>query len=102
MKKLYIVISSWDDYDDHYKVNELCCSSISFAEKIKTELETKYRQELPFPFREYTFEEFLELFQEGNVTQEDAETFMKWEDERNRLRTFNHCFINEIDFYDEI
>jgi hypothetical protein len=102
MKKLYIVISSWDNYDDHYKVNELCCSSISFAEKMKTALETQYRRELDFPFDWCTKDEFFKLCEEGKAVEKDIEYFIQWEDERNRLQTFNNCFINEIDFYDEI
>lgn len=100
MKKLYIIISSWDEYDDHYKVNECVCSSLFFAENKKTELENKYREETPFPFYWCTKEEFNSLWDEGKVVNEDVQTYMAWDDERLKKETFNCCYINEIDYYE--
>jgi hypothetical protein len=98
MKKLYIVISSWDSYSDHYKVNELVCSNLFFAEIKKTELENKYREEVPFPFDWCTEESFLELINH-KILDEDMNIFNQWVDCRNKLETFNCCFINEINYY---
>jgi len=100
MRKLYIVISSWDNYDDHYKINECVCSSLFFAENKKTELENKYREEIPFPFDWCSYKEFNDLFEERRVTDQDANIFMQWEDAENKRETFNCCFINEIDYYE--
>ena len=101
MKKLYIVISSWDNYDDHYKVNECVCSSLFFAENKKAELENKYREVTPFPFDYCTYKEFLDLWDEQKVTDQDVNVFIQWEDDKNKKETFNCCFINEIDYYDK-
>lgn len=99
MKKLYIVISSWDEHTDHYKVNEICCSSLFFAENKKTELENKYREEIPFPFDWCTEESFLELTNH-QILDEDMNIFNQWVDYRNKIVAFNCCFINEIDYYE--
>lgn len=100
MKKLYIIISSWDEYDDHYKVNELVCSSLSFAENKKTELESKYREEIPFPFDWCTYEVFGKLQITGKTSPEDDNVFNQWYDLSVTQQTFNCCFINEIDYYE--
>ena len=99
MKKLYVIISSWDEYDDHYRINELVCSSLFFAENKKTELENKYREEVPFPFDWCTEESFLELINH-QILDEDINVFMQWEDAENKRKLFNFCFINEIDYYE--
>jgi len=102
MKKLYIVISSWDNYSDHYKVNECVCDSLFIAENKKTELENKYREEIPFPFNWVNEEDFWILLQEDRTTTEDKEIFYQWEDYKNKLETFNCCFISEIDYYGDL
>ena len=99
MKKLYIVISSWDNYDDHYKVNECVCSSLFFAENKKTELENKYREEIPFPFDWIEKEDFERLWE--SMTTEDINVFMQWEDAENLRKVFNNCYINEVDYYEQ-
>lgn len=99
MKKVYIIISSWDNYDDHYKVNELVCSSLFFAENRKTELENKYREEVPFPFDWCTQEDFERIWE--SMTAEDKNVFMQWEEDKLKKETFNCCFINEIDYYEK-
>jgi len=100
MKKLYIIISSWDSHSDHYKVNELCCSNLSLAETKKTELENKYREEVPFPFDWCTEEEFYELNSSGKTSPEDDNIFNQWWDYKEKQEIFNCCFINEIDYYE--
>lgn len=99
MKKVYIVISSWDEYSDHYKVNELVCSSLFFAENKKTELENSYSQILPFPFDWCTEDEFEDLLNEDKALDKDIQTFIDWEQDKLKKETFNCCFINEIDYY---
>ena len=99
MKKLYIIISSWDEYSDHYRVNECVCDSKLFAENKKIELENKYKQKLPFPFDWCTFEEFENLLNESKNTHGDFDIFIKWESDNLKIDTFNECFINEIDYY---
>lgn len=102
MKKLYIVVSSWGKREDHYKINEFCCSNLSLAETKKTELENKYREEIPFPFKWCTEEEFCELQQQGKTAPEDDNIFNAWWDWRDKVETFNCCFINEIDYYEKL
>jgi len=100
MKKLYIVISSWDEHSDHYKVNECVCSSLFFAENKKTELENKYREEIPFPFDWCSNKEFHTLLGEGKFTFEDLKIYDEWLDQKEKQEVFNCCFINEIDYYE--
>lgn len=45
MKKLYIIVSDWDEYDDHYRVNECVCFNLSLAENKKIELEKLHQKE---------------------------------------------------------
>jgi len=98
MKKLYIVISDFDEYDDNYKVNECVCSSYSLAENKKKELENNYKEETPFPFDWITNEEFLDVWYK--MTDDDIDTYLKWENVEDRRKAFNYCFIQEIDYYD--
>lgn len=98
MKKLYIVISSWDSYSDHYKVNELCCSNLSLAETKKTELENKYRNLIPFPFDWCTKEDFERIWESMNTN--DINIFMQWEDDENKRKLFNGCLIQKIEYYE--
>lgn len=100
MKKLYIIVSSWDDYDDHYKVNECVCSNLFFAENKKTEIENKYREELPFPFDWCTEEEFTDLLVEHKSAPENDFEYYEWLDAKEKQELFNGCFINEIDYYE--
>jgi len=100
MKKLYIIASSWDEYDDHYKVNECVCYSWFLAENKKTEIENKYRKELPFPFSWCTEEEFTDLLVEHKTAPENDFEYFKWLDAKDKQETFNGCFINEIDYYE--
>jgi hypothetical protein len=100
MKKLYIVISDWDNYSDHYKINECVCSSLSLAESKKEELESEYRKEVPFPFDYCTKSEFFDLWDEGKVTEQDIDIFEKWHRSKIKRENFNCCFINEIDYYE--
>ena len=102
MKKLYIVISSWDTWEDHYKVNECVCSSLFFAENKKTELENKYREEVPFPFDWCTYQEFESLQLTGKTSPEDDNVFNQWYDLSVEMQMFNCCFINEIDYYGDM
>lgn len=99
MKKVYIVISSWGNHSDHYKLNELCCSSLFLAENKRIELETKYREKIPFPFDHCTYDEFIELWDEKRVTPEEIEIFTEWEDNENDKEEFKCCYIDEIDLY---
>ena len=101
MKKLYIIISSWDEYDDHYKVNELVCSSLFFAETKKAELENKYKEEIPFPFDWCTYQEFERLQLQGKTAPEDDNVFNQWYDLSVTQELFNCCFIKEIDYYEK-
>lgn len=100
MKKLYIISSSWDSHSDHYKVNELVCSSLFFAENKKIELENKYRGQVPFLFDWCTKDEFEDLLNENKALDEDIQNFIDWEQGKSIKETFNCCFINEIDFYE--
>ncbi len=102
MKKVYIVKSSWDNYDDHYKVNECVCSSPLFAESKKTEIENMYREKVQFPFNWITEKEFNELADDGqlNLTEEDENIYNQWYDWNYKIENFNCCFIEEIDYYD--
>lgn len=100
MKKLYIVISSCDKWEDHYKVNECVCSSLFFAENKKTELENKYREEIPFPFDYCTEKEFDDLFRQDKVINGEAVIYLDWLDQKENQEVFNCCFINEIDYYE--
>ena len=102
MKKVYVVISSWDSYDDHYKVNECVCSYPLFAESKKTEIENMYREKAQFPFNWITEEEFNELADDGqlNLTDEDENIYNQWYDWNFKIEDFNGCLIEEIDYYD--
>ena len=101
MRKLYIVISSWDEYDDHYKITECVCSSLFFAENKKTELENKYKEEIPFPFEYCTKQEFEQLHREGKTVIEDDKTYYEWWYKNNQREEFNCCLIQEVDFYEQ-
>lgn len=100
MKKLYIIISSWDDYSDHYRVNECVCSSLFFAENKKTEIENRYKEEIPFPFDWCTKEGFEDLLVEHKSVPENDFEYYEWLDARDKQEIFNGCLIQEIDYYE--
>ena len=98
MKKVYVVLSSHGSYGDKYKKVEFCCSSLSLAEKMKTELEDKYREVIPFPFNWCTEEEFTDL---EFVAVEDLDVYNDWWFAEDRRKDFNSCYIEEIEYYEQ-
>ena len=100
MKKVYVVLSSWGSYEDYRDNIESVFSNIFSAENKKTELENKYREEIPFPFDWCTEREFEQLQHEGKTAPEDDKTYYYWWDKNNQREEFNCCLIQEVDFYE--
>jgi hypothetical protein len=97
--ELYLVKSSYGEWDDYREdVEPLVYATIQAAEKKKQEI-VDHNKEKPFPLDWCTQKEFLELSYEGKITDEDSEIYDEWESENSLSKEFNRAWIYPVELH---
>ena len=94
-KKCYIVSISFGSYEDHWE--KIDCVYLDKEEAVlrRGYLTDFYEEEIPFPFDWCTEQDFWDLMDSGQSTDEDIEIYTAWDSERDSRHDFGGVWIKE-------
>lgn len=96
--KVYVLTSSFGQYEDYYESIEGVFKDLKGAEIVKKKVEDHYTN-VPLPFPEYTYEETVEMYfgdSEVPTTEDQYEKIDDWYGLVHHTE-FNGCQIKEYE-----